>query len=57
MYCHFFYPELEQFKGKEEILAHNPTILEEFESKCQESENESYICSLIRKIISLDVHY
>ena len=55
-YCHFFYPELEQFIGEEEmkstkkeILAHNPTAFEQFEEKRQEGENESHICSLIRK--------
>ena len=54
-YCHFFYPELEQLKGeemkfiKEDILKHDPTAFEGFENKRQEGENESYICSLIRK--------
>ena len=54
-YCHFFYPELEQFKGeeemksiKEELLKQNPTAFNGFESKRQEGQNDSYICSLIR---------
>ena len=54
-YCHFFYPELEQFKGeeemksiKEELLKQNPTAFNEFESKRQEGQNDSHICSLIR---------
>ena len=55
-YCHFFYPELEKFKGeeemksiKEEILTINETAFENYEEKRQEGENESHICSLIRK--------
>ncbi|KAK8881362.1 hypothetical protein M9Y10_004098 [Tritrichomonas musculus] len=55
-YCHFFYPELKAYKGeeemksiKEELLAHDPTIFDEFERKRQEGQNDSYICSQIRK--------
>ena len=54
-YCHFFYPELERFKGEEkmkevkkDLLSLSPTIFENFEEKRQEGENDSYICSLIR---------
>ena len=54
-YCHFFYPELEKLKGakamksiKDEILSIDPTAFDNFESKRQEGENDSYICLLIR---------
>lgn len=54
-YCHFFYPELDKFKGEEkmkniknELLSLNPTAFEHFEEKRQEGENDSHICSLIR---------
>ena len=54
-YCHFFYPELEKFKGEEkmknikkDILSINPTAFEHFEKNRQEGENDSFICSLIR---------
>ena len=54
-YFYFFYPELEKYKGeeemksiKEELLAQNPTIFEKFETKRQKGQNDSYICSLNR---------
>ena len=46
-YCHFFYPELERFKGEEkmkevkkDLLSLSPTIFENFEEKRQEGENK-----------------
>ena len=55
-YCHFFYPELEHFLGEEkmedvkkELLNKNPNIFDTFELNRQEGENDSLICSMIRK--------
>lgn len=63
-YCHFFYPELEKFKGEEKmkdikknILSINPTSFEHFEKKRQEGENDSIICSLIRLYMSIEQIY
>ena len=55
-YCYFFYPEIEKFIGeekvkdvKQELLSQNSNVFENFDSKRQEGENDSYICSLIRQ--------
>lgn len=54
--CHFFYPELENFIGKdemknvkEELLMTHPNIFDAYYSNHQEGENYSYICKLIRQ--------
>ena len=54
-YCHFFYPELEQFFGEEkmkyvknELLNKSENVFDNYELKRQEGENDSHICSMIR---------
>ncbi|KAK8854373.1 hypothetical protein M9Y10_016935 [Tritrichomonas musculus] len=54
-YCHFFYPELEQFLGEEkmkyvknELLNKSENIFDNYDLKRQEGENDSHICSMIR---------
>ena len=55
-YCHFFYPEIKEFVGEEksqnilnDLLSIDTNILDHFNEKRHEGENDSYICSLIRK--------
>ena len=55
-YCHFFIPELEKFDGEEkmesiknDLLKEDPNIFTNYETKREEGENDSYICSLIRQ--------
>ena len=54
-YCHFFYPEVEQFLGEEkikyvknELLNKSENIFDNYNLKRQEGENDSRICSMIR---------
>ena len=54
-YCHFFYPELEQFLGEEkmksvknELLNESSNIFDSYDMKREEGENDSQICSMIR---------
>ncbi|KAK8888241.1 hypothetical protein M9Y10_039306 [Tritrichomonas musculus] len=54
-YCHFFYPELEHFLGKEKMeyvkneLLNNPSnVFHNYDLKRQEGENDSQILSMIR---------
>ena len=51
-YCEFFYPEIKNFineKQKEEILKNlDENILNDFDLKRKEGENDKYICKLIR---------
>ena len=54
-YCHFFYPELEQFLGEEkmktvknELLNKSSNIFDNYDMKREEGENDSHICSMIR---------
>lgn len=54
-YCHFFYPEIQQFVNqkaleniKNEMLSIDENIFTEYEEKRHLGENESYICTLIR---------
>ena len=54
-YCHFFYPELEQFLGEEkmksvknELLNMSENVFDNYELKREEGENDSHICSMIR---------
>ena len=49
-YCHFFYPEIEKYIGEKDAknLAPQP-LPEDFFQKRQEGENDSYLCSLIRR--------
>ena len=54
-FCYFFYPEIENFIGKEkmeyikkELLIKYPNAFENFDKKRKEGENDSHICSLIR---------
>ena len=70
-YWHFFIPEIENFIGvnknefnlaKNELLKSNSNFFDNYEEKRQEGENDSHICSLIRKdsieefIIYLNLH-
>ena len=55
-YSHFFYPEIKNFSNEEkvaiiekELFEKNPNIFDCFEEKREEGENDSFICSLIRK--------
>lgn len=55
-YCYFFYPELENFVGEEEmkevkkeLLQKDQNIFENYDEKRKEGENDSYICSLMRQ--------
>ena len=55
-YCHFFYPELENFAGEEkmedvkkELLTKYPNIFDDYDNNRNEGENDSFICSLIRQ--------
>ena len=55
-YCHFFYPELEEFLGaekmksvKNELLNESSNIFDNYDMKREEGENDSHICSMIRK--------
>ncbi|KAK8899330.1 hypothetical protein M9Y10_001644 [Tritrichomonas musculus] len=46
----FFYPEIEEFKNEKNIgKIEDAAILDNFEGKRNNGENDSYICSLIRK--------
>ena len=54
-YCHFFYPELEEFLGEEkmktvknELLNKSSNIFDNYDLKREEGENDSHICSMIR---------
>lgn len=55
-YRHFFYPEIKEYIGdekindiKNELLAIDPNIFDNFEEKREKGENASYICSLIQE--------
>ncbi|KAK8843295.1 hypothetical protein M9Y10_025150 [Tritrichomonas musculus] len=55
-YCYFFYPEIENFVGEEkmkdvknELLSKDPNFFDNYQYKRKEGENDTYICSLIRK--------
>ena len=55
-YCHFFYPEIKKFIDKEniksiekELLEIDSNIFDHFDEKREEGENDTFICSLIRK--------
>ncbi|KAK8880877.1 hypothetical protein M9Y10_003575 [Tritrichomonas musculus] len=53
-YCHFFYPEIEEFLGEEkskdiknELLSIDPYIFENFDKKRHRGQNDSPLCRLI----------
>ena len=55
-YCHFFYPEIKNFIGEEksksiekELLDKDSNIFDRFEENREEGENDTFLCSLIRK--------
>lgn len=55
-YCHFFYPEIKTIYDEDkvksiekELFEKDPKIFDNFDKKREEGENESYICSMIRK--------
>ena len=55
-YCHFFYPEMEQFLGEEkmkfiknDLLNKSENVFDNYDLKRKEGQNDSHICSMIRK--------
>ena len=54
-YCHFFFPEIKKVISDDriqeienELLEIDPKIFDNYESKRQKGENDSYICTLIQ---------